>query len=128
MAVAATKTAPRASVTEQQQHKVLPPISRRYRKRRGVILARTVFCILAMVSLLGYIGLYAQVTIYGYKRAELVKNMRQVEMENQALKAEIQTLSSPERLAEVASATGMTPGSDVVYISTHGDVKVARAD
>ncbi|MEN6370877.1 MAG: hypothetical protein ABFD64_02595 [Armatimonadota bacterium] len=128
MAVAATKVAPRASVTEQQQHKVLPPISRRHRKKRGIILVRTVFCALAMVSLLGYIGLYAQVTIYGYKRAELVKNMRQIEMENQVLRAEIQTLSSPEHLAEAASAAGMTPGSDAVYISTRGDVKVARAD
>lgn len=127
MAVAA-RTAPKASVTERQQQKVSPLISRRHRKRRGVILARTVFCTLAMVSLLGYIGLYAQVTIYGYKRADLVKSIRQIEMENQALRAEIQTLSSPERLAGVASAAGMMPGSDVVYISTRGDVRVARAD
>jgi cell division protein FtsL len=128
MAVAATKTAPRASVTERQQHRVVPPISRRYRKRRGVILARTVLCTLAMVSLLGYIGLYAQVTIYGYKRADLSRSMRQIEMENQALRAEIQTLSSPDRLSAVATASGMTPSSEVVYISTQGDVRVARAD
>lgn len=123
MAVA-VKIAPK----HEKQHKATPTVSRRRRKKQGVIMARTVLCILVMVSLLGYIGLYAQVTIYGYKRAELARSLRQVEMENQALKAEIQTLSSPDRLAAVATANGMQQSVDVVYISERGAVRVARAE
>jgi len=123
MAVAA-KVAPKI----EKQHKAMPPVSRRRRKRQGIIVTRMVLCVLAMVSLLGYIGLYAQVTIYGYKRAELARSLRQIEMENQALRAEIQTLSSPDRLAGVAAANGMQQSVDVVYISERGMVRVARAE
>jgi len=49
-------------------------------------------------------------------------------MKNQALKAEIQTLSSPERLSAAAARAGMAPGVNVVYVPLLDHVKVARAD
>jgi cell division protein FtsL len=72
--------------------------------------------------------MYAQVALYGYQRAELSRLTRQAEMQNQALRAEIQTLSSPERLAEAAKNAGMVPSTKVVYIPGPGSVKVAKAE
>lgn len=124
MAVA-TKTAP-AAKTEQRRKSA--PVSRGCRKRRSAMLRRTILCALGMISLLCYVGLYAQVTLYSYHKSDLARQTRQIEMENQALRAEIQMLSSPERLAAVAVGAGMLPGSDVIYIYPDGGVKVAKAD
>ncbi len=126
MAVA-TKTAPAVTRTEYRREVVSPVIKRR-RKKRNVVVVRVIAGTIALFGLLCYIGLYAQVTIYGYHKAELSSQIRQMEMQNQAIKAEIQTLSSPDRLAATAIEAGMVPGVDVVYISAPKKVKVARAD
>jgi cell division protein FtsL len=82
-----------------------------------------------MASLLGYIGMYAQVTMYGYRKAELARELRKVDMQNQALKAEIQMLTSPDRLAAVAESAGMVQSSKIVYIASPGStVNVAKAE
>jgi cell division protein FtsL len=95
---------------------------------RNALVFRAAICIIGGISLLGYIGLYAQVTMYGYSRADLSRQIRQAEMENQALKAEIQTLSSPDRLAAAAQGAGMEPGVQVVYVHRPVNVKIARAE
>ncbi|HOK53931.1 MAG TPA: hypothetical protein PKV43_05660, partial [Armatimonadota bacterium] len=99
----------------------------RQRKRRNALIFRSVLAGLLLVFSLGYIGLYAQVTLYGYRRAELGRQIRQIEMENQALEAEIQTLSSPERVSALAVQSGMKPRDDVVYISPSESISVALA-
>ncbi|MBI2842804.1 MAG: hypothetical protein HYX78_05335 [Armatimonadetes bacterium] len=126
--VAAVKTAPGAAVKVENNRKAAPRVSRRRRRMRGVAFTRAVACALGVLFLLGYVGLYAQVTMYGYRRAELSRQIRQAEMENQALRAEIQTLSSPDRLAEAALATGLEPSAKCVYISTPRSMKFAKAE
>lgn len=124
----ATKTASAAAKTEYRQSDVLR-VSRRHRKRRNAVFVRTLAGVVGMVSLLGYIGMYAQVTMYGYRRAELTRQLRQVDMQNQALKAEIQMLTSPDRLAAVAQSAGMVQNTKIVYIASPGStVNVAKAE
>ena len=126
MAVA-TRTVP--VVTGRTRERVVaPPVSRRHKKRRSVVMSRTVACILGMALLFCYIGLYAQITTYGYHRSDLTRQIRQIDMESQALEAEIQVLSSPDRLAAAAIDAGMVPSSDVVYISTPGKINVAKVE
>lgn len=125
MAVA-MKSAATVAKTEQKQKKL--PVSRRHKKRRNAKMVRTVVSLLGMVFLLGYVGLYAQVTLYSYRGDDLTRQIRQAEMQNQALKAEIQTLASPERLAAAASEAGMEPSTDVIYVIPPQQVKIAKAD
>lgn len=126
MAVA-TRTVP-AVTGKKRERTAAPPVSRRHMKRRSVVMSRTVVCILGILLLLCYIGLYAQVTTYGYHRSDLTHQIRQLDMENQALEAEIQMLSCPQRLAAAAVAAGMEPSSDFIYVSVPGKVKVAKAE
>jgi cell division protein FtsL len=126
MAVA-TKAATAATKTEYQQQ-IASPIYRRRRKQRNAVVTQLIIGIVGLLGLLGYIGLYAQVTLYGYQRAELSRQTRQAEMQNQELKAEIQTLSSPERLAVAAKNAGMVPSTRVVYIPGSSKVRVAKAE
>jgi len=110
------------------ERRASPPVSRRRKRMRSVILARTVSCVLGMLFLLGYVGLYAQVTLYGYRRADLANQIRQAEMVNQDLRAQIQILTGPDRLAAVAATAGMEPTMKVVCIPAPARVKVAKAD
>lgn len=130
--VAAIKTvetaARRAEVESRPARKSAQPISRRRRKMRSATVSRTVIFSMLGVLSLGYIGLHAQVATYGYKRDKLFKANRQMKMENQALEAEILTLSSPDRLAAAAASAGMEPGVQVDYISQPTGVKVAKAE
>jgi len=125
--VTAARVAP-AVVGVEQPRPAAPQVSRRRRKSRRVVFARTLFSILAVLFLFGYIGLYAQVTIYGYHGADLARQIRQIETENQALRVEIQTLSNPDRLGAVAVGAGMQPRAEVVYIPVPRPVEVAKAE
>lgn len=122
----AAATATAAKIDQQQN--IAPRVYRRRRKRRNVTIIRSIFCVLGVLFLLAYIGVYAQVTLYGYHISELQRQIRQVDMENQALQADIHTLSSPERLAAVAVAVGMQPSTQSVFISAPESTTVAKAD
>ncbi len=128
MAVAARAETAAVTRAEVRQQDVVPRSVRKHRKRRKAIFIRGVACIVGIVSLLGYIGLYAQITRLGYMRSDLAKQTRQVTMENEALKADIQILSSPDRLSAAADAAGMEPGSSMLYIAVPGGVRVALAE
>lgn len=128
MPVVATKPAPVAARTEYREKQKALPVSRRRKRRHSVIVARSVICTLGAIFAFGYIGLYGQVMIYGYHKAEVAKQMRQAKTENQALRAEVQILSSPDRLAAVAVSGGMQPAKEVLYITTPANVNVAKAN
>ena len=125
--VTGTKTAAPAESAQRRQQPT-PQVSRRRRRKRAAAITRSVICALGIVFLLGYISLYAQVTLYGYRRAELTRQIRDLEMQNQGLRAEIQMLSSPERLSTAAIEAGMVPSASVVYIPRPAGVTVAKAD
>lgn len=127
----ATRTAPaavRKAAALAAAARIPQQESRRRRRIRSARLSRAIICVICGLFLLGYIGLYAQVTTYGYRRAELARRIRQSEMENEALKAEIQVFSSPDRLAAAAASAGMEPGNKAEFIVRGGEVKVASAE
>jgi cell division protein FtsL len=131
--VTATKTAPAVSkkveASPAPAGKSSQGFSRRRKKMRRAATTWTVVCTLSVLLPLGYIGLYAQVTTYGYRSAELKDHIHHVEMRNQDLRAEIQWLSSPTRIAAVAADAGMENGSKPSTVVIGSDtVKVARAD
>ncbi|MDO8587976.1 MAG: hypothetical protein Q7T82_13185 [Armatimonadota bacterium] len=69
-----------------------------------------------LAVMLSYIGVYAKVTKNGYYRAHLVAQLREARVQNVRLRADIQALSSPERLGQVAMESGMQVCSQVDYL------------
>lgn len=96
------------------------------RKRSGV--CRILLLAAAVVLILGYVGMYAQVTHAGYQRAALLSELREQRLENEALRVEFQNLTSPERLNAAAQAAGMLPSTEISYIDSPKPVALARAD
>lgn len=107
----------------------LPPVTRRrMRKKRNTMVSRVVIGFVVVGALIGYVGIYAQVTMCGYNSAALARQTRQLETENQAVSAQIEALSSPERFAAAAEKAGMVQSPNPIYLSVSGRTKVARAD
>jgi cell division protein FtsL len=96
------------------------------RKRSGV--CRILLLAAAVALILGYVGIYAQVTHAGYRRAALLSELRQQRLENEALRVQFQNLTSPERLNAAAQAAGMLPSTEISYIGAPKPIAVARAD
>lgn len=117
-----------AVLSQSRRSRKSASVSRRRRKNRFSPVIKGVICLVGVLSLLGYVGIYAKATVYGYQRAELVRDIKALTMENQSLKADIVALSSPERLSRVAEGAGMAPGTQVDYIGHVDDVTVAKAD
>jgi cell division protein FtsL len=101
---------------------------RKLRKKRNRTFLKGFAYVFGLISLFGYIGVYAQVTSCGYRRAELQKQIRQAEVENSALRAEIEMLSSPGRLSAAAQGAGMTASADSVFIGGQESTRVAKAE
>lgn len=120
MAVVVRETGSKASEKRPKRR------SARRRKQSG--LRKILVLASAMTVLLGYIGVYAQVTHTGYRRAELLTELRSERLENEALRVEIQQLTSPDRLASAAQMAGMLPGTEMNFISSPEPVAVASAD
>jgi hypothetical protein len=83
--------------------------------------------LLALSVLLMYVGVYAKVTKNGYHRSHLVAELREARMENMRLRADIQMLSSPDRLAQIATTSGMQTGNQFDYVGERPTVVVAEA-
>jgi len=82
---------------------------------------------LALVVFLAYIGVYAKVTKNGYYRSSQVGRLREARAENQRLRADIQILSSPERLRRIAEKAGMRQCQAFDYLPGRATVVVAEA-
>jgi cell division protein FtsL len=83
--------------------------------------------LIALGILLGYVGVYAKVTKNGYCRARLNAQVRETRVENQRLRADIQMLSSPDRLGRIAMSAGMQFSGDFDYVRPRPTVVVAEA-
>ncbi|MDO8683894.1 MAG: hypothetical protein Q7N50_10485 [Armatimonadota bacterium] len=86
-----------------------------------------VMMMIVLGVLLSYIGVYAKVTKNGYYRANVTSQLREAREENLRLRADIQTLSSPDRLRVIATTAGMQPCNDFDYLSG-GETTVVVAD
>ena len=75
--------------------------------------------LMILAVLLSYIGVYAKVTKNGYYRAHLVAQLREARVKNVGLRADIQTLSGPERLGHVAAQSGMEVCSQFDYLDNN---------
>ena len=82
---------------------------------------------LVLGMLLAYVGVYAKVTKNGYCRARVNSQLHEALVENQRLKADIQVLTSPDRLAQVATAVGMRQCERFDYFRGPSTVVVADA-
>jgi len=83
--------------------------------------------LIALGILLGYVGMYAKVTKNGYCRSRLSVQVRETRVENQRLRADIQMLSSPDRLAQIAVRAGMQFSGEFDYVRPRPTVVVAEA-
>jgi cell division protein FtsL len=83
--------------------------------------------LILLMVLLCYVGVYAKVTKNGYYRSHLLSELREARVKNVRLRADIQTLSSPERLAEIASGSGMQVCDQFDYLEDNPTVVVADA-
>jgi cell division protein FtsL len=126
MAIAA-RAVPKAATTEYRQQ-VPARVHRKHKKKRNSKVMRWAVYSVVLLGLIGYVGIYAQVTRCGFTSADLSRQIRQTKMENQGIKADIQVLSSPDRLAAAATAAKMIPSKDSLFIGTHETTRVAKAN
>ena len=119
--VMATKEQSKEAVLKQPKRRIV-----RSRKRNGM--RKSLLLAAAMALILGYVGMYAQVTNAGYQRAALLSELRNQRIENEALLVEYRNLTDPKRLQAAAESADMQLGTEISYISSPDPVAVAKAD
>ncbi|MGI4787391.1 MAG: hypothetical protein ACRYFS_00930 [Janthinobacterium lividum] len=85
---------------------------------------------LVCAMLLLYLAAYAHVTQLGIEQAQARGQLRQNQIRNELLKAERNTLESPQRIVAAATMQGMTPrgATPVDYIATQAVRSGAKQD
>lgn len=86
-----------------------------------------IFALVGLCALLVYVGMYAKATKNGYCRSQLATELREARVENQRLRADIQALSSPDRLSQIAKAAGMQQCGEFDYVRSGAPLVVADA-
>ena len=100
--------------------------SRTEMNRRRVGAAR--FCMIAFVILLFvHVYLYALASDSGYERAKLTARLSDLRAENAALRARVEYLRSPQRLASVAQKEHMVIADRYERVVLGPSVKMAKA-
>ncbi|MDI6703352.1 MAG: cell division protein FtsL [bacterium] len=72
-----------------------------------IVLIYLIFAIIVISIILGNIWQHNQIIFLGYRKAELVKDIRELENERNELKIEISRLSSFSRIEKVAHKLGL---------------------
>jgi len=106
-------------------------VERAVRKRKKALRAavsRVIISVLLIAFVIGYIGAYAQLRLYGYKKCEYVKVQRKLIAENLSIKAEIDQLAEPDRVSAIAEQDGFVAGSEIYRLGQVSSVKVAKAE
>jgi hypothetical protein len=99
-----------------------------WRKTAGDQMGAAVLLMLLLLTVfLCYIGVYAKVTKNGYYRSHVLTQLREARAENVRLRADIQMLSSPDRLAKMANASGMQVCDQFDYLEDNPSLVVADA-
>ncbi len=105
------------------------------RKKIGAfqkMLGNSMVCILVLAAavcfmLTLYVGAYAKVTETGCRRGELQSRLRAVRSENEELRATLNALRQPDRVAEFGLAHGMQPaGDNMTYLKLADEPHVAQ--
>jgi len=109
------------------EHAVERAMRKRRKVRRAAVL-RYAFLAFAAVFVIGYIGVYAQIRLYGYKKCECVKEQRELTAENLSISAEIDKLAEPERVSAIAEQNGFVAGSGIYRLGQVSSMKVAKAE
>jgi cell division protein FtsL len=103
----------------------------RRKARRNPLFASGLKC-LAIATVIGglmcYVGLYAKITQNGYYKAKLAGELKAAKMQNQYLRADMQMLSNPDRLAVAATQAGMQQSERVLVVRVAKPVALAQAD
>jgi cell division protein FtsL len=89
--------------------------------------AAVIMTLVLLMAFLCYIGVYAKMTKNGYYRSHLLSQLREARVDNLRLRADIQSLSSPDRLAKIATDSGMQVCDQFDYLQDNPAVVVADA-
>ena len=110
----------------QRRHEAARPVAFRPRRRRRGNLLRAlthnrmacVLMVAAAVSFLlsVYVSAYARATEHGYERTELLSYLRQVRLENESLRLELEGRRQPDEIAAFATGSGMEQGQKMAFL------------
>ncbi|MCL5102521.1 MAG: hypothetical protein M1133_00205 [Armatimonadetes bacterium] len=107
---------------------------RRTRVRRSPrigfwLTSRAVICVIAGLSLFGWMSVYAKLTVTGYSRSRLLQMCRQEQLKHERLEVKWNSLSSPHNVVAAAEKSGMVYATDYDYIRSPQTIaSVSRSD
>lgn len=88
----------------------------------GILLLASMVCFVLTV----YVGAYARVTEDGYHKAELLTQLKELQVENEKLSVSLDNLRQPGRVAVFAQESGMRVGDKMVYLKPQTDSHLAQ--
>ncbi len=88
----------------------------------GVLLIAGVFCVIANI----YIGAYAGVQEKGYQKSQLNIKLRQLKLENDRLKLQLDQLRQPDEITKFANTIKLKQNEEMAYLSPYNQPKVAQ--
>lgn len=107
----------------------------RGKKRRGLIravvnsimvcvcLASVIMCLVACV----YVGVYAKATESGYRKSDLLAELRALRTENEELRLDLERQRRPAEIEAFATENGMQQVSPVAYLGEPtGEAQIAQ--
>lgn len=120
----------------QNRLEFVRPLVSRPRKRKHVNILRALMhnqmaCILllavaVLLLLIPYASAYARVTQKGYHKADLLSHLRNVRLESESLRLDLEALRQPDRIAQFAVANGMEQSSKMAYLRPTGEPRLAQ--
>jgi hypothetical protein len=120
----------------QRKYQTEQPIAVQPRRRRKINpLARWVQSPIVRILVLAaaavfvatiYVGAYAKATEKGYDRARLLSHLREVKLENECFRMQIEELRQPDRIAAFAAGHKMVEGERMAYLRPVQRSRVAQ--
>ena len=115
-----------AKMLAQRRHEIARAAAFRPRRRRRANLVHALThnrmaCVLMLAAavsfLLGvYVSAYARATESGYERTELLSYLRQVRLENESLRLQLEGLRQPDEIAAFALESSMEQGKKMAFL------------
>lgn len=91
-------------------------------KMIGILLAAVIVCSAFTV----YVGAYARLTQEGYRKAELLSQLKELRVENERLEVSLDGLRQPDKVAAFAIQNEMCIGSRMVYLEQDEQPSLAK--
>jgi cell division protein FtsL len=73
-----------------------------------------------------YVSAYARATETGYKRSDLVSQLKDVRQENEMLRLKLEQLRQPDQIGAYAQSKGMEQSVNMVYLKPAVQPNIAR--